>query len=194
MIIICIYMILRYYVNSSFLLYSYWRDYMEQDKNIDQDPRFTPWKRHTLAGNLYFEKKQIARSIEHYEIAICEAITLINMVNSGRAAVAALLASFHNLAELYAQQDEHNLSENELAKAHNIIDALLLNEQSNAQEEALRWGKCRAKIALLRFGQLHHNTTSQNSQCQLNNSSTKQSNQSLLHGLYSSSNDNKEQL
>jgi hypothetical protein len=167
---------------------------MEQDKNIDQDPRFTPWKRHTLAGNLYFKKKQITRSIEHYEFAICEAIILINKVNSGRAAVAALLTSFHNLAELYAQEGEHNLSENELAKAHNIIDALLLKEQSDVQEEALRWGKCRVKIALLRFRQLHHNAISQNSRGQLNSSSTKQSNQTLLQRLYSSFNDNKEQL
>jgi|AntRauTorckE5430_2_1112549.scaffolds.fasta_scaffold20994_2 hypothetical protein len=167
---------------------------MEQDKNINHDPHFTTWKRHTLAGNLYFEKHQIVRSIEHYEIAICEAIMLINMVNSGRAAVAALLASFHNLAELYAQQNEHDLSESELAKAHNIINALLLNEQSDEQEEALIWGKCRANIALLKFRHLRHNSIPQNNHCEINSSSTKQSNQSLLQKLYSSFKDNKEQL
>lgn len=151
---ICICAVLRYYIPSKCLLYSYWRDYMEQNENIIQDPHYASWKHHTLAGNSYFEKHQIMHSIEHYEIAICEAIILINMVNSGKAAVAALLASFHNLGELYAQQNEHDLSENELVKAQNIINVLLLNEQSYEQEEALIWGKCKANIALLQFRQL----------------------------------------
>ena len=114
---------------------------MQQGKNIIQDSDFTSWKHHTLTGNSYFKKNQIMHSIEHYEIAICEAITLINMANSGMAAVAALLASFHNLAELYTQQNEYILSENELIKAYNIINTLLLNKQSEEQEEVLRWGK-----------------------------------------------------
>lgn len=149
---------------------------MEHDKRINQDPNFTSWKHHTLVGNSYFEKHQIVDSIEHYEIAICEAIILINVANSGRAAVAALLASFHNLAELYTQQNEHTLSENELAKAHNIINALLLNEQSEEQEEALIWGKCKANFALLHFRHLHQEILSRNNQCQLKNLTTKQSN------------------
>jgi hypothetical protein len=175
-IIICIYGILRYYIRSKFLLHSDWRDCMEQDKNINQEPHFISWKLHTLAGNLCFEKHQIMHSIEHYEIAICEAINLINMVNLGRAAVAALLTSFHNLAELYIQQNEHTLCENELAKAQNVINGLLLNEQSGEQEEALRWGKCRAHITLLQFRQLHHDSLLQKNQCQLNRLTTKQLN------------------
>lgn len=149
---------------------------MGKDKSINQDCNFTSWKHHTLVGNSYFEKHQIMHSIEHYEIAICEAIMLINVPNSGRAAVAALLASFHNLAELYTQQNEHALSENELDKAHNIIDTLLLNEQSEEQVEALRWGKCRANFALLTFRHLHHESLPQKNQCQLKNLTTKQSN------------------
>jgi hypothetical protein len=149
---------------------------MGKDKSINQNPNFMSWKRHTLAGNSYFEKHQIMHCIEHYEIAICEAIMLINVVNSGRAAVAALLASFHNLAELYTQQKEHVLSENELAKAYNIINALLLNEQSEEQEEALRWGKCKANFALLQFRHLHHDSLLRKNQCQLKNLTTKQSN------------------
>ena len=149
---------------------------MEQDKDINQGLNFTSWKHHTLAGNSYFEKNQIMHSIEHYEIAICEAIMLINVANSGRAAVAALLASFHNLAELYSQQNEHALSENELVKAHNIINALLLNEQSEEQEEALRWGKCRANFALLHFRSLNNDSLSRKNQCQLSSLIKKQSN------------------
>lgn len=124
---------------------------MEQNENNIHPPHFASWKRHTIAGNSYFEKNQIMLSIEHYEIAICEAIMLINMVNSGKAAVAALLASFHNLAELYAQQNQHDLSENELTKAYDLINTLLLSKQSDDQEEALMWGKCKANIALLQF-------------------------------------------
>lgn len=153
---------------------------MDQDKNINQEPDFMSWKRHTLAGNSFFEKRHIAQSIEHYEIAICEAIVLINKVNLGKAAVAALLASFHNLAELYAQQNEHVLSEDELAKAYNIINALLLKEQSEEQIEALIWGKSKANITLLKFRQLHHNILPQNDTCQRNTLAKKQSNQSLL--------------
>jgi hypothetical protein len=149
---------------------------MEQDQDINKDPHFISWKRHTLAGNSYFKQHQIMYSIEHYEIAICEAIILINVPHLGRAAVAALLTSFHNLAELYSQQNEHVLSENELSKAHNIINSLLLNEQSEQQEEALRWGKCRANFALLHFRQLHQHKLSQQNQCQLNSLTTKQSN------------------
>lgn len=149
---------------------------MEQDKNINQDLNFTSWKHHTLVGNSYFEKHQIMYSIEHYEIAICEAIMLINVANSGKAAVAALLASFHNLAELYTQQNEHVLSENELAKAYNIINVLLLNEQSEEQEEALRWGICKANFALLQFRHLHHDSLLRKNQCQLKSLTTKQSN------------------
>jgi hypothetical protein len=149
---------------------------MEQDENINQDPHFMSWKYHTLAGNSHFEKHQIMNSIEHYEIAICEAIMLINMLNSGKAVVAALLASFHNLAELYTQQNEHALSENELTKAYNIINALLLNEQSEEQKEALRWGKSKANFALLQFRHLHHDSLSLKHPCQLNSLTTKQSN------------------
>jgi hypothetical protein len=149
---------------------------MQQDKNINHDSDFISWKRHTLAGNAYFEKHQIMYSIEHYEIAICEAMKLINMLTSGMAAVAALLASFHNLAELYTQQNEYALSESELVKAHNIISALLLNKQSEMQEEALRWGNCKANIALLNFRRSYHSFLSQNHHCQLNNLITKQLN------------------
>ena len=149
---------------------------MVQGKNNNQDLNFTFWKHHTLVGNSYFEKNQIMHSIEHYEIAICEAIMLINVANSGRAAVAALLASFHNLAELYSQQNEHALSENELAKAHNIINALLLNEQSEEQKEALCWGKCRANFALLHFRRLNHDNLLHKEQSQLSNLIKKQSN------------------
>jgi hypothetical protein len=131
---------------------------MQQGKNINQDSDFMSWKHHTLAGNSYFKKHQIVNSIEHYEIAICEAITLINMSNSGMAAVAALLASFHNLAELYTQQNECILSENELMKAYNIINTLLLNKQSEEQEQALRWGKNKANIALLTFRHTYRST------------------------------------
>ena len=156
------------------LLNSYWRNHMQQGKNIIQDSDFMSWKHHTLAGNSYFEKHQIMHSIEHYEIAICEAITLINKVNSGMAAVAALLASFHNLAELYTQQNEYALSENELAKAYNIISGLLLNKQSKEQEAALIWGKCKANIALLNFRNSYRSNLSQQHHCQLNNLITKQ--------------------
>ena len=149
---------------------------MQQDKNINQDPHFMSWKYHTLAGNSYFEKNQTMDSIEHYEIAICEAIMLINMLNSGKAAVAALLASFHNLAELYTQKNEHALSENELTKAYNIINALSLNEQSEEQKEALRWGKSKANFALLQFRHLHDDSLSRKNQCQLSSVTTKQSN------------------
>ena len=149
---------------------------MGQDKSINLHPNFMSWKQHTLAGNSYFEKHQIMDSIEHYEIAICEAMMLINAANSGRAAVAALLASFHNLAELYTQQNEHTLSENELTKAYTIINALLLNEQSEEQKEALRWGKSKANFALLQFRHLHQDSLSLKNQCQLNSVTTKQSN------------------
>jgi hypothetical protein len=149
---------------------------MGQDKNITQNSHFKPWKYHTLVGNSYFERHQVMDSVEHYEIAICEAIMLIKMVHSGKAAVAALLASFHNLAELYTQQNEHALSENELIKAYNIINALLLNEQSEEQKEALRWGKSKANFALLQFRHLHQDSLSLNHQSQLNSVTKKQSN------------------
>jgi hypothetical protein len=149
---------------------------MEQNKNITQNSHFKSWKYHTLVGNSYFERHQIMDSIEHYEIAICEAIMLIKMIHSGKAAVAALLASFHNLAELYTQQNEHALSENELTKAYNIINALLLNEQYEEQKEALRWGKSKANFALLQFRHLHHDSLSLKHQFQLNSLTTKQSN------------------
>jgi hypothetical protein len=149
---------------------------MGQDKNITQNSHFKPWKYHTLVGNSYFERHQVMDSVEHYEIAICEAIMLIKMVHSGKAAVAALLASFYNLAELYTQQNEHALSENELIKAYNIINALLLNEQSEEQKEALRWGKSKANFALLQFRHLHQDSLSLNHQSQLNSVTKKQSN------------------
>lgn len=119
---------------------------------MKNDSEFSDWKRHMRAGNACFKRCQILTAISHYNEAKYQARLLIDESENKSGAIAALIASHHNLAEVYRQEGEPQLCEQALCAAICVVDELLANcdEDSPTYLAALH-GKNTAYCALLQF-------------------------------------------
>lgn len=108
------------------------------------------WKIHICAGNRCFEAEQNMTASGHYHRAIALADALLSGHDDPRAAVAALLVSHHNLADLYLRANQLTLAEDELRSVHQKLSLALNGVQPNtAQSDALLWGVSRSYFALI---------------------------------------------
>lgn len=114
------------------------------------------WKRHINAGNDSFDKYQILASLAHYQAAIKQATALLDQWHDKKAAVAALVVSYHNLADLYLREGEPLLAEYELENAHDKLNLAMQRTQTDSPDiEALLWGLNRTYFALVRHRSAH---------------------------------------
>lgn len=116
------------------------------------DIEFGAWKKHMRAGNDCFNKYQTLTAISHYNEAAYRAQRLINTSRNKSGAIAALIAAYHNLAEVYGRTEEYELCEETLRAPMQTIDQLLIDytEDSSTYCAALH-GKNMAYCALLQF-------------------------------------------
>ncbi|MBL4631285.1 MAG: hypothetical protein JKY14_09070 [Paraglaciecola sp.] len=115
-----------------------------------QTDDMTVWKAQICAGNDCFDKNQLLSAIAHYQKAIKQAQTLIDSWEEPKAAVAALMVSYHNLADLYLRENSVLLAEYELHNAHQSISRYLtLAEPNSYRASALIWGVSQTYIALI---------------------------------------------
>ncbi|GLR69927.1 DUF2753 family protein [Agaribacter marinus] len=75
------------------------------------------WKRHTHAGNEAFKNKFYLSAMIYYQQAIALVEDVMSDEKDAQLQIACLYVSYQNLAELYAQNKEHDL-------AHNILSTL----------------------------------------------------------------------
>jgi hypothetical protein len=112
------------------------------------EAQFAAWKQRTLMANTCFERNQIILALNHYQLAIADAIELLAITHYSKKAVAAALASHHNLAQLYSAKKQHELCKLQLQKAFNLLDERFNRPCSAQQREVLAWGRCKAYGAL----------------------------------------------
>lgn len=107
------------------------------------------WKRHTNAGNYSFENEHTLTALAHYRRAISQAECLFDEGANNREAVAILVVSYHNIADLYLRESEPLLAENELNNVHQRLTNEIAKAQADPTKmDALLWGLNRTYFAL----------------------------------------------
>lgn len=110
---------------------------------------FLDWQRVTLNANIAFNAGYLIHANCLYESAIAEAKHLFDRLVCSRDSVAAILVSFHNLADFHMQNDNRR---DALDCLHEVIfclsDKLKINKLNLHSEAALMWGLGRANRQL----------------------------------------------
>jgi hypothetical protein len=123
-----------------------------------QTDEMTIWKAQICAGNDCFDKCQTLSALAHYHKAIEQAQALIDHWDEPKAAVAALVVSHHNLADLYLREDKALLAEYELHKVHKNISRCLSEVEPNSlRASAFIWGAGQTYVALVNHQKNHPN-------------------------------------
>lgn len=114
------------------------------------------WQQHMRAGNECFEAHQDLAALSHYNQAIELANSLLIEYEDIRAAVAAVIVSYHNLADVYLREHEYALAETQLRTVHQKMSLALKQAKPNsAQTEALLWGVNKTYFALISHKKNH---------------------------------------
>lgn len=110
------------------------------------------WKQHILAGNAFFDARQMQQAAAEYQAAKERAEELFAVWFDDDEATAAVVISYHNLADLYAQQGETAKAEVELRHVLQVIQHALSEPRcSQARRKALMSGERRAHVELVNF-------------------------------------------
>lgn len=116
------------------------------------------WKRSICAGNECFDNDQTERAIEHYRKAINIAENLFYDHKDPDEAVAILIVSHHNLADVYLRKQCFSLAESELRCVHQKLSLALSDVPSDSpHSDALLRGVNRTYFALSNFTKEHPN-------------------------------------
>lgn len=136
------------------------------EQQIDQ------WKTEITAGNDCFNAQRNSEAIRHYENAKAVACALFPQRRDTDEAVAAVVVSFHNLADLYLRENLPEQAEMELQSAHRfVLNALRENELHastklcpqcyESRADALLKAASRTYLALMRHQSEHSSKTQQ---------------------------------
>lgn len=107
------------------------------------------WKGLICAGNSCFDEGQTLSALAHYHQAIRQAEMLVDECENTREVVAALVVSYHNLADLYLRDGHVNLADHSLCIVHQkLSDALHQSAPHSLELPALLWGVSRTYFAL----------------------------------------------
>ena len=118
--------------------------------------QMTNWKAQICAGNECFDRYQTLSALAHYNKAIEHSEHLLDSWIDHRAAVASVVISYHNLADLYLREDKAILAERELEKVHKKISTCLSEALPNSyRANALIWGVSQTYIALINHQKNH---------------------------------------
>ncbi|MBU3021397.1 DUF2753 family protein [Aestuariibacter sp. A3R04] len=116
------------------------------------------WKTHICEANYNFEKHNIFLALVHYHKAIQLAESLLSLPDNPNEAVAAVVESYQNLANLYVKEHQNKLAESELRKVYQKLSARLSESSPETPEvEALQWGIGKTYTALMNQLKNHPN-------------------------------------
>ena len=114
------------------------------------------WKQQILAGNAFFNAHQNDRARAHYQAAKARAETLFAVWLDPHEAVASVVISYHNLADLYLEEGNTDRAEAELRQVHELIcNAISDPGCSPERRDALLEGGNRTYVALLNYIKKH---------------------------------------
>ncbi|MFT2090356.1 hypothetical protein [Paraglaciecola sp. 2405UD69-4] len=121
-----------------------------------QSNKMSNWKMQICAGNECFNKCQILSALAHYNNAVTQAEILLQDWFDPKAAVASVVISYHNLADLYLKENKPLLAEQMLTKVHQKIAMCLSDARPNSyRASALIWGVSQTYIALIHHHKNH---------------------------------------
>lgn len=108
------------------------------------------WQQQIQAGNDCFNEHQTLSALSHYNLAKVHAESMLAHFEDTKAAVAAVVISYHNLADLYLRENEYILAECELRHVHRKLSIALSDATPNSiGVDALLWGVSKTYIALI---------------------------------------------
>lgn len=108
------------------------------------------WKSYTQAGNAAFEAGELEAAEGHYQQARERAEKLLDLWLVPAEAVAALVVSYHNLADLYFRQGRDQAAVSSLQTVHQMLMRRLRSTDTDpARREALMQGVNRTYPELL---------------------------------------------
>ncbi|WP_370280110.1 hypothetical protein [Pontibacterium sp.] len=130
------------------------------------------WKSAITAGNDCFNAQRNGEAIRHYENAKAVACALYPQSRDAEEAIAAVVVSYHNLADLYLRENLPELAEIELQKSHTyVLNALRDHEEQSprrlcpkcyeSRADALLKAASRTYLALIRHRGTHSGNTQQ---------------------------------
>jgi tetratricopeptide (TPR) repeat protein len=118
--------------------------------NKDRDIQL--WQQSIKAGNTCFEAQQNTMALRHYQQSIRLAESFFEYHHDPKAAVASLLISYQNLADLHLRLNDKPAAEQALQKAYLAISLSLNHASADSQRlDALLWGVGRAYVALAEY-------------------------------------------
>lgn len=134
------------------------------------EQQISQWKAEITSGNHCFNQQRIGDAIRHYENAKSVARALFPYWQDTQAAVAAVVVSYHNLADLYLRENLPEHAGIELRKSHNfLLNALRDDERQQpiasascgdeSRTDILLKAASRTYLALIQHqGEYHSNT------------------------------------
>lgn len=110
------------------------------------------WKRHIVEGNKHFDSHQWGKAENLYQRAKSEAKCQLLSWPDTEEAVAALVVSYHNLADLYGTSDVSLRKHQELQAAHTYLLGVLQDDALNTQQmDAVLQGINKTYLALITY-------------------------------------------
>ncbi|WP_261841125.1 hypothetical protein [Aliamphritea ceti] len=113
------------------------------------------WQKQVQAGNECFNAHQLFTAVAHYQAAKQLAWQLFTHWEDPAEAVAVVIISYHNLADLYLRRMQLDMAGNELERVHSSLLKEISEEADSARYQALLSGIRRTYQALLEFCQKH---------------------------------------
>ncbi len=114
------------------------------------------WKKHITIGNSYFRNQRFDEAEIHYLKARQHAESLFASWLDPQEAVAALVVSYHNLADLYQAENQPSLAFDMLSKVHSLLlKAADFSAENTERQAAVRSGVRQTYAALLNHMKTH---------------------------------------
>lgn len=113
------------------------------------------WQQQVQAGNECFNAHQLFAAVAHYQSAKQLAWHLFRYWEDPAEAVAVVIISYHNLADLYLRRLQPEMAGNELDRVHDSLLQEIATESDSPRYQALLSGLRRTYQALLEFNQQH---------------------------------------
>ena len=114
------------------------------------------WQQHIIAGNHCFDRQLLSDAASHYQTAKQIAEGLFDSWPDPHTAAAAVIISYHNMADLYLSKALPTMAVEELQRVHRIFASALENQQLQPERrQALYCGVRKTYLALLNHRQQH---------------------------------------
>ncbi len=117
--------------------------------------RMKRWQQQVQAGNECFNAHQLFSAVAHYQSAKQLAWHLFRHWEDPAEAVAVVIISYHNLADLYLRRMQTDMAGSELERVHDSLLSEIARESDSARYQALLSGIRRTYQALMEFSQTH---------------------------------------